>query len=397
MKKFLETLSEKPRPVIVFGASVIGKVVLDSLDILNIRPAAFCDNDVRKQSDLFYGYKVIPFKQMLEEYPSAIIIIAAGRYFDEIYKQLSTAGFTDIFSDSDVISCIDFKKTPYSKLERIMWHLAKIGKLSEMMGLPTNALHIPRLNVVVTTRCTLKCAQCSSLMTHYPKPSDFETSKILASLDKILSSVDLIYHVEVLGGEPFLHKDFSLITRRLLDSGKVLQVDLITNGTLVPSENELQALKHERLSVVIDDYGELSKKKVFLSDALRRHNVNFRISRHWAWADLGNFESRKRSKEQLTELFTKCNFNSCAELLDGVLYHCPRSSHGTKTGLVPSYAGDAIKISDMCSDRARAKESLRMFFYDTNFLYACNHCDGNTSDSLKLIPAEQCNRSVTNA
>ena len=393
MKRFLKILSESSRPVVVFGASVIGKVVLDSLDILNIRPAAFCDNDVRKQKDLFHGYRVIPFEKMCEEYPKALVIIAAGRYFDEIRKQLSAAGFVDAFNDSDIISCIDFKKTPHSKLEGILWHLAKIGKLSEVTGLPSNVLHIPRLNIVVTTRCTLKCTHCSSLMTHYRKPSDFDTSGIIASLDKILSCVDLIYHVEILGGEPFLHKDFSLIARHLLDSGKILRVDIITNGTIVPSEKELKALKNERLSVVIDDYGALSKKMVPLSEALQHYGVNFRISRHWTWADLGSFESRKRSEGPLAELFAKCHFKSCAELLDGTLYHCPRSSHGTKTGLVPEYPGDSIRISDIGPDSA--KEALRVFFYDKTFLRACDHCDGNTGDSMKLIPAEQQTQGVT--
>ncbi len=381
MKRFLETVSNTARPVVIFGASVIGKIVVDSLDILNIRPVSFCDNDIRKQRELFHGYRVIPFEKMCEDYPDAIVIIAAGRYFDEIQKQLLTSGFKDVFSDSDVISCIDFKKTPRSKLEKIMWHLAKIGKLSEMMQFPSDSLHVPRLNVVITTRCTLKCKHCSSLMPHYRKPSDFDTSEIIASLDRILLSVDLIYHVEILGGEPFLHKDFSLIARHLLDSGKILHVDVVTNGTIVPSEEALDSLKHEKIFVVIDDYGKLSNKITSLSDALKQNAIDFRVNKHWAWADLGGFESRDRTEEQMKELFARCNFNSCAELLDGMLYHCPRSSHGTKTGLVPEYPGDSISIFE--------KETLKRFFCDMTFLRACDHCDGNTGDSLKLIPAEQ--------
>jgi organic radical activating enzyme len=389
MKRFLEVLSEISRPVIVFGASVIGKVVLDSLDILSVRPVAFCDNDVRKQRELFYGYRVIPFEKMCADYPSALVIVAAGRYFDEIRKQLSTAGFKDVFSDSDIISCIDFKKTPHSKLERIMWYLAKIGKLSEMMEFPSNSLHIPRLNVVVSTRCTLKCTHCSSLMAYYRKPSDFDASGIIASLDRILSCVDLIYHVEILGGEPFLHKELPLIAKHLADSGKILHIDVVTNGTIVPPERELDSLKHERLSVVIDDYGALSKKIDSLSDALQHRGVDFRVSRHWAWADLGNFESRNRSEEQLTELFAKCNFNSCSELLDGRLYRCPRSSHGTNTSLVPEYKDDFIDVLDESLNRNLFKKRLKSFFYDKQFIYSCNHCNGNTIDSLTLSPAEQ--------
>ncbi|MBN3033552.1 MAG: radical SAM protein [Candidatus Saganbacteria bacterium] len=395
MNKFLQAVSGTSRPVVIFGASVIGKIVLDSLEILNIKPAAFCDNDARKQNEPFHGYPVISFERLRADYPAALVIVAAGRYFNEISRQLAAAGFNDVFSDSDVIGCIDFRRTPRASLEKIMWHLAKIGQLAEMMEFPAGDLHVPRLNVVITTRCTLKCRHCSSLMPHYRKPADSDTSEVIAALDGILSGVDLIYHVELLGGEPFLHKDFAPIARHLLDSGKVLHLDVVTNGTVVPAERELESLKHDKVSVVIDDYGELSGKLAPLTEALRRHGIDFRVNRHWAWADLGGFEPRRRTEAQLKELFAKCNFNSCAELLDGVLYHCPRSSHGTKTGLIPDYPADALRISALGPDRAAAQERLRAFFLETAFLRACDHCDGNTSDSLKLAPAGQNMRGVS--
>jgi len=388
MKKFLAAVTGEPRPVVIFGASVIGKIVLDALELLGLKPSAFCDNDARKQKELFRGYKVVSFDELRKDYTKALVIIAAGRYYEEIKKQLLGAGFKDIFSDADVIGCIDFKKAPRGKLEGIMWHLAKIGKLSEILEFPANSLHIPRLNVVITTRCTLRCQHCSSLMPHYRKPADFDTAEIIASLDRILSGVDLIYHVEILGGEPFLHKDFSLIARHLLESGKVLHVDIITNGTIILSGGDLEALKHEKVSVVIDDYGKLSNKLAPLSKALKDYGVDFRINRHWAWADLGGFEPRNRTEKQLRELFAKCNFNSCAELLDGVIYHCPRSSHGTKTGLVPEYHSDFLRVAKMRSGEA-AKERLRAFFQDVTYLRTCDHCDGNTGGSLNLRPAAQ--------
>jgi organic radical activating enzyme len=388
MKKFLAAATGKARPIVIFGASVIGKIMLDSLGILGFKPVLFCDNDARKQKELFCGYKVVSFEQLRKDYPEALVIIAAGRYFEEIKKQLLGAGFNDIFSDSDIISCIDFEKVPRGKLEGIMWHLAKIGKLSEIWEPPPNSLHIPRLNVVITTRCTLRCQHCSSLMPYYRKPEDFDTAEIIASLDRILLGVDLIYHVEILGGEPFLHKDFPLIVKYLFESGKVLHIDVVTNGTIVPSDSDLEALKHEKVSVVIDDYGELSKKLVSLSKALKDSGVDFRKNKHWAWADLGGFDARNRAEEQLKELFSRCNFNSCAELLDGTIYHCPRSSHGTKTGLVCEYQSDFLRVDKIGSDEA-AKDKLRAFFKDVTFLRACDHCDGNTSDSLNLSPATQ--------
>jgi len=386
---FIETVSATSKPVVVFGASVIGKIVLDSLAILNVRPICFCDNDIQKQHEKFHGYEVISFEKLCANHPDALVVIAAGRYCNEIGQQLNSAGFEGLYSDADVIGCIDFEKTPAKKLQKIIWHLAKLGKLSEIGYLPVDNLHIPRLNVVVTSRCTLRCKHCSSLMPHYKAPSDFDTGKIIASIDKLFACTDLIYHVELLGGEPFLNKKLSVIARHLLDSEKILHMDIITNGTVLPPLEMLESLKHESVSVVIDDYGELSRKADALSDALKRQGIDFRINRHWAWADLGPFESRNLSQEQLAELFAKCNFNSCAELLDGKLHRCPRSSHGTKTGLVPKYTDDFIDIFNGSASNRILKEKLKVFFHDKEFIHACNHCNGNTDDSLTLTPAEQ--------
>ena len=375
------------RPVVIFGASVLGKVMLDSLEILNIKPACFCDNDKNKQWHLFHGHQVILFEDLCSQHPNAIVIVAAGRYFDEIAGQLSVAGFDKIYSDSDVIRCIDFKKVPYSDLGKIIWHLPKIGMLSKAMDLPPDALVVPRLNVVVTSRCTLKCKHCSSLMTHYEEPGDFDTSRMTTSLDRIFSCIDVVCRVEVLGGEPFLNRDTPLIVKHLLDSGKVLHVDVVTNGTILPDVKVLEKLKDTRLSIVIDDYGALSKKLSSFSDMLRKMQIDYRVNKHWAWADLGDFESRNLSGKQLEDLFAKCNFNTCTELLDGRLYRCPRSSHGTNIGVIPEYRDDFINLLE--EPPGSLKDRLHLFFHDKKFIHACNHCNGNTGNSLNLPPAEQ--------
>jgi len=226
-------------------------------------------------------------------------------------------------------------------------------------------------------------------MPHYESQADFDISRITRSLDRIFACADLVYHVELLGGELFLNKNLPLIAKHLLGSGKILHIDVITNGTVLPPDRVLESLKHESVSVVINDYGKLSKRTNSLLDALKHLGIDFRVNKHWAWADLGGFHSRNLSQEQLAELFAKCNFNSCTELLDGNLHRCPRSSHGTKTGLVPEYPGDFIDILDLSVTNDVLKERVRTFFYDKPFIRACDHCNGNTADSLTLTPAEQ--------
>ena len=172
----------------------------------------------------------------------------------------------------------------------------------------------------------------------------------------------------------------------------MLHIDVITNGTIIPSEKILESLNHDIVSVVIDDYGKLSKKKQSLSKMLSQFGIDFRINKHWAWADLGGFESRGLLNEELAEVFSICNFNDCTELLDGRLHRCPRSSHGMNIGFVPVYKDDFINILDFKIKDNQLKDKLNSFFHDKKFIHACNHCDGNTSDTLILDIAEQSGR-----
>jgi hypothetical protein len=377
------------RPVVIFGASILGEVALQALTMCGLYPVCFGDNDNEKQKKLFHGYRVAGLEEIHSKYPDAIIVIGAGRYYAEIYDQIYRSGYRHIYSDADVIDNIDFTTALYDQVKGIVWRLAQLGHLSRIKNIPTDALHLERLNIVVTERCTLSCRHCSSLMPLYRNPQDCDTALLLNSTERILTCVDFIYHMEVLGGETLLNKDLPLIVTKLAQYDNIFQIDIITNGTILPRHDLLDCLKHDNICVVVNDYGPVSKKKDALLDALNKAGVKSRQNKHWAWADLGGFEPRNRNAASLTHLFQKCNFKTCTELLDGKLHRCPRSSHGTKTELIPEYPADFIDVIDLSVSNNLLKERLRAFFYDIQFIRACDHCNGNTGDSLKLTPAEQ--------
>jgi hypothetical protein len=389
---FHEDSRETHRPVVIFGASVLGEVALEAMQISGLRPVCFGDNDREKQSKGFRGYRVAGLDEIHAQYPDAIMVIGAGRYYDEIRNQLFSRGYRHIYSEAEVIEQIDFSRVQYNQIKGIAWRLAQLGHLSRIKEISTDSLHLERLNVVVTERCTLRCRHCSSLMPLYSKPQDCNTDLLLQSLDRVLACVDFIYHVEVLGGETLLNRDLPAIINKLTKSNHILQIDVITNGTILPRRDLLQCLTHESICVVVNDYGSVSKKKDELFEMMKGAGIKTRQNRHWAWADLGGFERRNRDEPSLTQLFHACNFHTCTELLNGRLHRCPRSSHGTETGIIPKYPEDFINITDPFTSDETLKERLRTFFADTTFVHACDHCNGNKGDSLSLTPAEQQNK-----
>jgi hypothetical protein len=377
------------RPVVIFGASILGEVALKALKLCGFLPVCFGDNDKVKQERLFHGYRVIGLDEIKAKYPNAIIVIGAGRYYAEIYDQISRKGYRNIYSDADVIGSIDFVTVPYEQIKGIAWRLAQLGQLSGEKNNGKDTLHLERLNIVVTERCTLNCRHCSSLMPFYKKPRDCDTALLLKSIERILTCVDFIYHMEVLGGEPLLYENLPDVMKTLTQTDRILQIDVITNGTMLPDKRLLPYLRQDNICVVVNDYVGLSTKLNTLLVLLNDAGVKSRVNKHWTWADLGGFMPRNRTEPQLSVLFQKCNFNSCAELLHGELHRCPRSSHGTNIGVVPCYDDDYINVLNDNFPVAELKERIRYLFEDKNFIRTCDYCDGNTSASLMLQPAEQ--------
>jgi len=364
-------------PIIIWGASILGEVVLQLMEASGTKPVCFGDNDKRKQEKPFHGYPVIGLEEARSKYPDAVIIIGAGRYYTEIYDQLYNVGYRQIYRDTDYIAGIDFAHMPHAQIKNITWRLAQLD--------PSDTLRLDRLNIIVTERCTLRCQDCSSSMFLYREPKDCDTSLLLRSVEKILDCVDYIHRIEVLGGEPFLNKDLPLIISKLATYDKILQIDVVTNGTILPPDDTLDCLKHDNICVIVNDYKVNANKKDALLKKLDEMGIKNRESRHWKWALLGSFGLRARSERDLAQLFQKCNFSTCTELLHGELHRCPRSSHGMNAGIIPRVYDDYIKVCES----PNLKEQIHNSFKGKKFISACNYCDGNTSDTLILEPALQ--------
>ena len=393
MARLLPPLAE----VAVFGAAAIGEVMLEVLAALGTRVVAVADNSPAKQGGDFHGFTVLSIEALKTRHGETPILVAAERHAAEIRAQLDANGFKAILVPEDIIARIDFATMDPARFDTLLWYLARHGTFPPGVHSGPDSLHMPRLNVVVTSRCTLNCEHCSSLMPYYAEQADFDSERMLQSLERILGAVDAVHHVEILGGEPFLNPVMFDVAEMLIATGKVLRIDVVTNGTVVPRPEMALRLAHPRLSVVIDDYGDLSTKKDALVACLTGAGVGHRVLRHWSWADLGGFEPRGLGEEQLDRTFASCNFNSCTELLDGRLYRCPRSSHGTHLGLIPNYAEDILDVAAGDATREGWRARLGAFIHGKTHIAACNHCNGNNGHTLVLQPARQIPRGALRA
>ena len=250
-----------------------------------------------------------------------------------------------------------------------------------------NQVYLYHVEIPVTQRCTLKCKDCSFMMPYFEHPKDYEVDDLLTYMDRLFECVDTIQIFRILGGEPFVYKELDKIISKALACNKVKTVDVVTNGTLVPSGKVLDTLKNSRLTVQISDYGDISYKKNELQKACEERGIKcvIRSMADKNWFSAGDLHFRGKVAADIKAQLKKCA-GICRSFQNGKLYFCPRASFGTLLG-IPNPPKDYVDFT--CS---ADKNELRKQIYELNqrkgFL-ACNYCDEGTDEYRPIPPAEQ--------
>ncbi len=255
--------------------------------------------------------------------------------------------------------------------------------------LKDKALHLDYFEVVVTTRCTLKCKNCANLMQYYHRPMHVSWEVIEKSVTKLLECADRVERVGILGGEPLLYPDLDKVIDLLESSPKVKAIRVVTNGTLIPKDEKiLKALAGRKVMVQLNNY---LNAYTGVADELARlfdeRKIRYRLLKKdgTEWVDYGDLSCRDRSEEELIKQFKSCKID-CRSLYNGKLFYCPRSGHGMDLELLSEVKEDYVDFTDGNLSVEKTREKLYELLYEKKYIEACNHCDKGT-DFCKAIPA----------
>ena len=235
-------------------------------------------------------------------------------------------------------------------------------------------LNIKRMDLVLTSRCTLRCSKCANLMQYYSKPEDVEFGTIIKSMTNLLNVVDAIGQVYVLGGEPFLYKKLGEIIDFLKIQRKIKEIIIVTNGTLCPNDDNLwKKLSDKNVKIHISNYGELSRKKHDILDKCKKYYINCDVDEVNTFYDTGSMKRRNRSEQELNKVFIDCS-TQCRSLYNGEFHFCPRSAHGVDLGLIPQRAVDYVDLINVKNTKL-LKDELCDFINRKTYIEACDFCD----------------------
>lgn len=195
------------------------------------------------------------------------------------------------------------------------------------------AKFVPRrtlfFDILVTEHCNLNCKGCGSFVP-LAKPSYIDVIELEADLKRLSEiSGGVCHHINLLGGEPLLHKDIVSIIRMTRKYFKNGIVNIVTNGILLDKMNEnfWQVCKECDICICPTKY-PIKVNYDALEEKARKEGVKYKL---FGNVPLSGWIHKKMDLQG--NRFENCSFmycanaNMCPVLKHGKLYPCPTVAH----------------------------------------------------------------------
>ncbi|WP_415399210.1 radical SAM protein [Synechococcus sp. W4D4] len=254
--------------------------------------------------------------------------------------------------------------------------------LSVRSKLASDSLNLKSIDAVVTEGCSLKCIDCSNLMQYYQKPKSADIDTLIDASRRVLEAVDYVYEWRILGGEPLIFKNLPKYLNFLSSFSNIKSILIFTNGTILPNESCLEAIKTSGSVLDISNYNTHSRRINELIHLCEENDILYSV-KDPIWSDSGRIHKHKgESLDQLQEKFFNCCTKDVLTLLHGKLYHCPFSANLINLDSTYFNAGDVLSV-DASSSNLRSE--ISSFYTSKTYLNACNYCNGRDY-TVPLIP-----------
>lgn len=360
--------------IVLYGFGKNGKGIIDELS-KQFRIKAIIDNGIK---DMTF-YKEIPI-MTYEKYCEAdsntkIIVAASGRSLADISRSLQENGkveYLDYMNGSDFITVWN-------------WQFR-------------NKVHMGRVTISITEKCSLRCKYCSDYMPYFDNPVHYSLEEIYEELDLFFMLVDRVASLYIMGGEALLHPNINEILEYIAVrfSKKIGQLVLLTNGTVIPKDITIQTLKKLGVRVRISDYSIAilyEQKLENLTSLFKENEIEYQREKFEAWVDMGKPDENIKigdSSEEIREHMKKCNLE-CILICKSKFYYCNRIWAACGAFDYKDIEGDYLELKELAEDTQMGREKIADFYLgnlDQGYCRFCQKCRGYESDMV-IKPAEQ--------
>jgi hypothetical protein len=401
----LAYIQQHQAKVMIFGADIAGKIVSEILKSSGVMPDAFIDNNKNKCDVALNGVPVLHASK-LQAVDRTTVILIASTYISDIVAQIEEIGFYNWVPIATLLE-ENWDKNLRNVLQGDLRKNHSGGEftqdfdefvLSNMINsqkkyLDPNRLYIRSIDLIITEKCSLKCKDCSNLMQYYENPINIEDDELMRDLADICAVADEINEIRIIGGDPFMKKDFHNIVAKAASYPNVNKVVVYTNGTICPPDEKLLAISNPKTFVFITTYGDLSRNSNKLEDRLKTLGINYNKQPAYGWTDCADVVERQRSKEALLHTFKFCCAKHFTTLTDGRIFRCPFSANVERLHAIPESPEDSVDIRGISKAPAlqikQMKDRLKTFLREISYINACNFCNGRTYGDPEITPGIQ--------
>ncbi|GHT01617.1 hypothetical protein AGMMS50276_30010 [Synergistales bacterium] len=164
---------------------------------------------------------------------------------------------------------------------------------------------------------------------------------------------------------------------------------MVTNGTIVPSDKVLRAIKDVDMFVFVSNYDDKSKKLDALTKKLTEHKIPY-YAKKMSWFAMSQLTHN--TPEEAKGIFDRCKLKlSCPEVINGKQFICAFLANAEDLRAIPYDNRNSFDLLDPLL----SKEDLRRFLYSNEMPPGCLYCSGwGGADSLAVPVAEQISSSM---
>ena len=253
---------------------------------------------------------------------------------------------------------------------------------------------LPNLVVITGQKCTLRCKNCANFSPYHSNELDFyDISKIISDLKNITKRLKYIQHMQVQGGDIFLHKDVIRLLNYIKNEEKIRECVVATNSIIIPKKEILEILSDKKFVVRFSSYGvanELNEKK--LEKICNEFNINHYVylfaNGNSSWADCGGIDMKKHPLSLTKENYKKCLFKVCLTLENGILSRCSRSTVAHKVQHFRIKKQDFVNVRSPFFNIHKLKQFVvENENSEKGMVQACFYCNG--TGGKMIVAGEQ--------
>ncbi len=299
----------------IYGAGKAGEWLLDEL--LQKKPDVIVQGflDAHAQQKQIRNVPVYRPEEYMKKYKDQtdMVVIAAGRQkaVCEMVKFLQRHQISNIYMLHDVPG-----KKHMPLLDKGEFLPQRIRKIRFSDSKPT----LPYVELPITNECNLNCKGCLFLCNPAGDRTEVPVKTVIKDLVRMRELFEDIPWIRILGGEPLLHKELTEILRAARELFEDSEIDVCTNGLLLPrlAQDMYQMFRELRIVIHISGYEPVYRMQEEIESVLNQEEIPYCFLER---SDFSKFYSLSDSNDGAYN-FQNCFTSSCHELYQGKLAMC---------------------------------------------------------------------------